>query len=60
MEVKPLVEIMVQKGHWTSSGRTPAATIYSGVIRKIASKKNDSRFKKTGPGLFAANREDAA
>ena len=29
--------------------------VYSAIIREIAAKGKDARFRKTGPGLFAAN-----
>ena len=54
MKVKPMVETMLAKGYWKTGGKTPAATIYSAIIREIDVKKGTSRFKKTGRGLFAA------
>ena len=55
MNAKAMVETMLAKGYWTTGGRTPSATIYAAVIREIAAKKTDSRFKKTDRGLFAFN-----
>jgi len=55
MGVKQIVETALAKGYWKSNGRTPAATIYSAILREIATKKNKSRFKKTRPGKFAIN-----
>jgi len=55
MNAKTMVETMLAKGYWTTGGRTPSATIYAAVIREIAAKKTDSRFKKTDRGLFAFN-----
>ncbi len=37
---------------WTSKGKTPDATLYAAMIREIAAKKDASRFRKSGPGLF--------
>ena len=54
MKVKAMVETMLAKGYWKTGGKTPAATIYSAIIREIDVKKANSRFKKTGRGLFAA------
>ena len=54
MKVKEVVETMLAKGYWKTGGKTPAATIYSAIIREIDVKKGNSRFKKTGRGLFAA------
>ena len=55
MKVKTIVETMLGKGYWKTGGKTPAATIYSSIIREIDVKKGQSRFKKTGRGLFAIN-----
>jgi len=38
------------------SGRTPAATLYSAVLREINTKGTDARFVKTERGKFAAKR----
>lgn len=53
MKVKAMVETMLAKGYWKTGGKTPAATIYSAIIREIDVKKANSRFKKTGRGMFA-------
>jgi hypothetical protein len=53
--VKEMVEKMEAKGLWKSpGGKTPAATLYSAIIREIGNKGKDSRFKKLDRGLFAA------
>ena len=54
-EVKEIVEIAFQKGYWKSGGKTPHATVYSAIIREIAARKKDARFKKVGRGKFTAN-----
>ena len=53
MKVKAIVETMLAKGYWRTSGKTPSATIYSAIIREIAAKAKAARFKKTGRGSFA-------
>ncbi len=55
MNAKAMVETMLAKGYWTTGGKTPAATIYAAVIREIAAKGKDARFKKTDRGMFAFN-----
>jgi len=55
MRVKAIAETIFAKGYWKSGGKTPAATIYAAMIREIARKNGDSRFKKTDRGLFAFN-----
>ena len=55
MNAKAMVETMLSKGYWKTDGKTPQATIYAAIIREIAAKKADSRFKKTERGMFAFN-----
>jgi len=52
MRCKDMVETMLAKGLWTTGGKTPAATIYAAVIREIAAKGSESRFRKVDRGLF--------
>jgi len=54
MTCKAIVDEMLAKGMWTTGGKTPAATIYSAMLREIDAKPGESRFTKTGRGLFAA------
>jgi len=51
-----MIDAMAAKGLWTSpGGRTPAATLYSAIIREVGTKGKEARFKKTDRGHFAAN-----
>ena len=52
MNAKDMVDTAAAKGYWSSSGKTPAATIYAAIIREIAAKGTTARFKKTERGLF--------
>jgi hypothetical protein len=55
MSCKELIEAMTQKGLWTSpGGKTPQATLSAALGKEIVTKGKESRFKKTGPGRFAA------
>jgi hypothetical protein len=54
MGCKEIVEAVLKGGQWKTKGKTPAATLYSAIIREIAEKKGDSRFKKVERGHFAA------
>ena len=54
LNTKMIVERAFAKGYWSSSGKTPAATIYSAMLREINAKGAESRFKKTDRGLFTA------
>jgi len=45
---------MAEKGYWTSpGGKTPAATLYSAILRELQTKPGASRFVKTERGKFA-------
>jgi hypothetical protein len=58
MKAKDMIEEMVVKGLWTSpGGKTPEATLYAAIIREIAAKKREARFKKHDRGLFVATHE---
>jgi len=50
---KEMVDRMLAKGYWQTQGKTPAATIYAAIIREIATKGDDSRFRKVDRGKFA-------
>jgi hypothetical protein len=51
-----LIERMTSAKLWTSpGGKTPAATLYSAMIREIARKGDASRFTRVSPGRFAAS-----
>jgi hypothetical protein len=54
MSCKELIEAMAQKGYWSSpGGKTPSATLYSGILKEISTKAKESRFQKTDRGRFA-------
>jgi len=59
MTCKEMVEQMLAKGLWQTKGKTPAATLYSAIIREVAKKGKDARFKKVGRGQFALARKGA-
>jgi hypothetical protein len=55
MTTQQMIEEMAEKKYWTSpGGKTPAATLYSAILREIG-KGKESRFKKTERGKFALN-----
>jgi len=54
MTTKEMIEAMASKGLWSSpNGQTPAATLYSAILREINTKGKEARFKKTDKGKFA-------
>ena len=38
---------------WTTTGKTPGATLYSCILREIQKKGDEARFKKVDRGQFA-------
>ncbi len=57
MNVKEILEAVISKGYWKlPEGKTPHATIYSSIIREIAAKGKDSRFRKSERGKFMVNK----
>jgi hypothetical protein len=56
LNAKQMIDAMAAKGLWTSpGGATPHATLYSAILREVAAKGKEARFKKTDRGHFAAN-----
>jgi hypothetical protein len=54
MTSREMIEAAEAKGYWKSpGGKTPHATLYSAIIREIATKGAESRFRKTERGKFA-------
>ena len=59
MNIKQVYAEIEAKGLWKTKGATPSATLYVAVIREIAAKGKDSRFRKHGRGLFAVGKIEA-
>ena len=60
MRATDMIEAMAAANLWTSpTGKTPAATLYAAIIREIAVKKHEARFKKHDRGLFVATGVEA-
>ena len=56
LSCRSLIERMAARGYWKSpGGATPHATLYSAMMREIATKGKDARFKKVDRGLFVKN-----
>ena len=56
LNTRQMIEAMAKKGLWTSpGGATPHATLYSAILREVAAKGKDARFRKTERGHFAFN-----
>lgn len=52
MNAKAICETALAKAYWATKGATPWATLYSAMIREIAAKGADARFRKTARGMF--------
>jgi hypothetical protein len=53
MTCPEMIEAMTAKRYWASpKGLTPAATLYSAILREINAKGKESRFVKTERGKF--------
>jgi len=56
MTSQALIDEMAEQKLWTSpGGATPSATLYAAMLREIAAKGKDARFKKVDRGLFVKN-----
>ncbi len=56
MNCKEMIDAIAAKGYWTSpGGKTPHATLYSAILRELATKGKEARFVKTERGKFAFN-----
>jgi len=53
MNTKEMVDAVLAKGLWKSDGKTPAATLYSSILREMQKKGEAARFTKTERGKFA-------
>ena len=54
MRAKDLIAAMADQGLWSSpNGKTPDATLYAAMIREIAAKGSEARFREVERGLFA-------
>jgi hypothetical protein len=55
MNTQELIAAMAEKNLWSSpGGLTPAATLYSAILRELKAKGGESRFRKVEKGKFAA------
>ena len=52
---------MADQGYWTSpAGKTPAATLYSAILRETKTKGSQARFQKTSRGHFVYHNPQAS
>ena len=53
MNCQEVVKAILEQKLWESAGKTPAATLYSSILRDIQKKGAEARFKKVERGQFA-------
>jgi hypothetical protein len=57
MSAPELIIAMAEQKLWTSpNGKTPANTLYAAILREIAIKGRQARFRKMGRGKFVTAR----
>lgn len=57
MRAKNMIAEMEARGLWKSpGGKTPEATLYAAIIREIAAKGDQARFRKHDKGQFVAGK----
>ena len=55
MRAPQILEAITKRGLWSSpKGKTPEQSLYAAIIREIAAKGSQSRFKKHDKGVFVA------
>lgn len=55
LPAKTIAERAIAAG-WKTNGKTPHATLYAAIIREIADKGSESRFRKVDRGRFEATK----
>lgn len=55
MTCTQIMEQILQRELWSTNGRTPAATLYSAILREIQRKGGDARFVLAERGKFKLN-----
>jgi hypothetical protein len=61
LNCQELIKAMADQGYWTSpQGKTPAATLYSAILRETKIKGSQSRFQKTSRGHFVYHNPQAS
>ena len=54
LNCKQMVEKVLASGLWKTKGKTPAATLYSAILRETQKKGVQARFRKAERGKFVA------
>ncbi len=54
LDTPEMIKRILERGLWSTNGKTPAATIYAAIIREIRTKGSEARFRKVARGRFEA------
>jgi hypothetical protein len=54
LNAQDLLARILERGLWTTAGKTPAATLYAAMLREVQAKGSASRFQKVDRGRFSA------
>ncbi|MDL5053342.1 winged helix-turn-helix domain-containing protein [Oscillatoria laete-virens NRMC-F 0139] len=52
LNAKEILQQIQEQNLWKTSGKTPHATLYAAIIREIARKKHEARFRRAEKGKF--------
>ena len=52
MSCGEMIKAIMKRRLWSTDGKTPAATLYSAILREIQKKGKQARFEKTERGRF--------
>jgi hypothetical protein len=55
MNTSGMIAAVFERKLWHTDAPTPAATLYSAILRELKTKGKDARFKKTERGQFVFN-----
>jgi len=54
LNAKEILQQIQEQNLWKTSGKTPHATLYAGIIREISHKKDEARFRRAEKGKFVS------
>jgi len=52
LNAKEILQQIQEQNLWKTNGKTPHATLYAAIIREIARKKHEARFRRAEKGKF--------
>lgn len=55
LHVNRITELVLESGSWTTTGKTPWATVNARIATDIRRSEERSRFRRVGPGVYELN-----